>query len=139
VELRTTNALAWAVAVDDNAPPGTGVFGNRLSEVLAGATPALGSCTLQLKFINTAPGAPLPDLLQLMFLPDPGQELKFVGFTGEARGGLRAAFGVAEGKPGMLHVRQSGLLHVANVVNGNSRVALDAYPAEKIVIREVAQ
>src|SRR6266478_6596434 len=51
----------------------------------------------QLVFINTSPGAMLPDLMQLVFLPVPGQELRMVTFRAQANGTLRAAFGVPDG------------------------------------------
>ena len=83
--------------------------------------------------------APLPDLIQLANFPEPGQQLEFLAFTGDAKGGLRAAFGVPEGTPGVLQTRQSGLVNVASIANPNSRVALDAFPAEKVVIQKAGR
>jgi hypothetical protein len=66
---------------------------------------------LQLKFINTSPGAPLPDMLQLIFGPvEPGQEFpSFISLTARADGTLRDNFGVPEDTPGRAEVIQTGL------------------------------
>ena len=70
VMLRTENALTWVA--DDFDFNGPLLFGNRAPDVLGGAEPSLGDAYLQVKFINTAPGAPLPDLNQLFFWPEAG-------------------------------------------------------------------
>ena len=142
VILHTHNALSWAVqgtptSIDFGTSPL--LFGFRAPEVLAGATPALGDCTLQVSFVNTAPGAPLPDLIQLVFCPGPSQALNFLGFSGQATGPLRATFGVPEGTPGFVQTRQTGLLKTAATANPNSRVAFDGFPAEKINIQVIGQ
>ena len=138
VTLHTTNALAWASDFSGGFP-GTTVFGHRLDEVIGGANPALGESLLKMTFKNTAPGAPLPDVMQLNFCPGPGQEQEVYSFNARADGTLRAAFGVPEGSPGRLEVVQTGLIGVAGVANPNSRVALDAYPAEKITIQRTGK
>ena len=56
-----------------------------------------------------------------------------------AKGALRAQFGVPDGTPGMLHTRQTGLIWVAGQANENSRVARDAFPAERITIKPVGK
>jgi hypothetical protein len=119
-------------AFDSNGQP---LFGYLFGEVLAGAPPTLGDSFLQIKFKNTSPGAPLPDLAQLLFCPEPGQELEVFSIRAQASGPLRAAFGVPEGTPGLLEVTQTGLLRVAGIANHESRVAFDAYPAEHVIIR----
>ena len=134
VLLRTKNALIWASDVSSSFP-GPTLFGHRLDEVMAGGDAALGESLLQLTFKNTALGASLPDLLQLTNCPDPGQELEVLSFRARANGTLRAAFGVPDGTPGQLEIVQTGLIRVARVSNPNSRVALDAFPAEKVVIQ----
>ena len=138
VTLHTTNALAWASDFSGGFP-GTTVFGHRLDEVIGGANPAFGESLLKMTFKNTAPGAPLPDVMQLNFCPGPGQEQEVYSFNARADGTLRAAFGVPEGSPGRLEVVQTGLIGVAGVANPNSRVALDAYPAEKITIQRTGK
>ena len=138
VTLHTKNALTWAGDVSSSFP-GPILFGHTLAEVLGGAEPALGESLLKVTFTNTAPGAPLPDLIQLGFCPEPGQELQVYSFHARADGTLRAAFGVPEGSPGRLEVVQTGLIRVAGLVNPNSRVALDAFPAEKITIQRTGK
>ena len=75
VRLRTTNALTWAfeceitddgLACDfENAMT---ILGNRAPDVLAGAEMALGDSFLRLKFVSHLGfGAPLPDLIQILF------------------------------------------------------------------------
>lgn len=133
--LHIKNAFAWAT--DASTPfPGTVLFGHELADVLTGADAALGDSLLQLTFTNTAPGAPLPDLIQLVNCPEPGQELLVLSFRSSADGSLRAAFGVPDGTPGRCGVTETGLINVASIANAeHSRVALDAFPAEKITIQ----
>jgi len=135
VLLHTRNALTWASHFSDTDFPGPVVFGHRLDDVMLGADPALGESLLQVTFKNSAPGAPLPDLIQLHFCPGEGQELEVLSFRARANGTLRAAFGVPDGSPGRLETVQTGLFKVSGVANSNSRVALDAFPAEKVLIQ----
>src|SRR5207247_1922277 len=99
VVLHTRNALTWVIAGDGmgnfDFADGTLLFGARVPDVVLGEDPSLGNSTLTVKFLNTAPGAPLPDLLQLAAFPEPGQELKAISIRAQADGELRAAFGVA--------------------------------------------
>jgi hypothetical protein len=102
--------------------------------------PSLGDSTLELKFINTKPGAPLPDFTQLCWAPEPGQQQISCSITVQAKGTLRESFGVPEGTPGMVHTRQTGLIAVQGKLlnrhpDSPSRVALDAFPAEKIFMQ----
>jgi len=130
VQLHTKNALAWAVQGFDTAN-GPVLFGSRITDVQNGATPALGDCTLTVKFINSAPGDPLPDLIEFLFCRF--QDLEFLSFSGQASGSL------ANGHPGRLEVTEKGLITVAGVANANSRVAFDAFPVEHIIIRAVGK
>ena len=104
VHLNTDNAIVWVSYLNDQLDdfPGTSVLGNRLEDILTGATAALGRMSTHLEFINTAPGAPLPDLVQLLFAPLPGQEWTSVRLGIVGHGELHPAFGqgVAEGTPG---------------------------------------
>lgn len=147
VTLHTRNALTWVIAGEDNtydyanAPT---LLGARITEVLQdGQAPALGESLLQVKFINTAPGAPLPDLEQLLGDPAAGQEgPSLISFRGRADGELHAVEGVegwnvAEGTPGRVATSQTGLLGVSLIANPNSRPALDGFPAESIILRAV--
>jgi hypothetical protein len=83
---------------------------------------------LTVDFINTAPGAPLPNFRTLVFNPGQGQELQKITFISTAKGPLRAAFDVPTGTPGMAHTTQRGLFDVPGQGNGVD----DNFPAEHI-------
>jgi hypothetical protein len=104
------------------------LFGHRAPEVLAGAEPALGESFLHLKFINAAPGDPLPDLIQLAFFPEPGQKLVLLSFYAQAGGPL------ADGSPGRMQVVQTGLFMTAF-----KGATADGFPVEKIILRPAEQ
>ena len=117
VLLFTQNALTWVVQPIDFVN-GSVVFGHRWNTnspvcTLNGASPTLGTSTLHIKFTNTAPGAPLPDLIQLFFSPAPGQGLIEYTFQANATGPL------ANGAPGMVTVAQTG-----NIVRTNVQAAV---------------
>jgi hypothetical protein len=97
--------------------------------------PTLGDALVQISFTNTASGAALPDVSQLLLCPAPGQALEIFSIHAQGTGPLLATFGVPEGTPGRLEVMQTGLIGTSAVVNPHSRLATDAYPAEKIIIR----
>lgn len=122
VVLRTRNALAWVEAGADFSGPL--LFGNKVDEVLAGAPPALCLSVWDIRFINTAPGAPLPDLLQMLAAPEPGQEIVSIRTTCNARGEFHAAYGVPEGTPGRARITQ-----VLKVVNGEF-----TFPVERVLL-----
>lgn len=104
VILRTQKALAWVgEGVDFSGPV---VFGHKVLDVMAGEQPGLCTSVFRVRFINTAPGAPMPDLIQLVVFPEPGQELVSVATNCNARGPLRAEFGVPEDTPGRAVFRQ---------------------------------
>jgi hypothetical protein len=42
---------------------------------------------------------------------------------------------VPEGTPGRLEVTQTGLIGTSSIASLRSRLAIDAFPAEKIIIR----
>jgi len=131
VILHTTNAFTWVVSGNDtqNSPV---IFGNRIAEVLAGAEPALGDCTLKIEVFNQFSGSPLWDLVQLLGfgLGGGGLGLRSLTFTASALGELHPAFGVPEGSPGvatvtMMNLQMNGpgpTAPVANVlVNGGKK------------------
>jgi hypothetical protein len=130
VVLHASNALMRAVDADFDL-----IFGYARGEVELGAPPTLGDANLQVSFTNTAPGAPLPDFAQLQFCPAPGQALERLSIRAQASGPLRAASGFPEGTPGRLEVTQTGLLGTSLKANPRSRVALDAFPAEHVIVR----
>jgi hypothetical protein len=64
VRLQTENALTWVTDGCNDFATDPLLFGHRAPDVLGGAEPGLCDSFLQLTFMNTAPGAPLPDLIQ---------------------------------------------------------------------------
>jgi hypothetical protein len=138
VSLHTQNALTWVIAGDGqgnydyaNAPT---LFGARINEGF-GAPFALGDCSMQVKFINSAVGAPLPDLEQLVSNPGPGQEFpSFVTFRSREDGLLRSAFGVPDGTPGRVECTQTGLL-----TKEMGRPGQDGFPVEHIIVSAIGE
>ena len=134
VNLHTENALAWAgcdpngTTISFNFPTAELFFGNRAPQVAAGAPPALATSELQLKFTELHKGDPMPDLLQLLSAPGPGQMLETMKFYATANGELQAAFGVPAGTPGHLVVAETATLHTTG------KAAADAFTAEEIHI-----
>ena len=132
VLLKTSNALTFAMPLSP-APTGNPfgdnplVFGTRTTDVLNGATPALGSCSLNVSFTEANVGDPLPDLMVfLLGASAPGQNLMTIGFQGTATGKF------ADGSTGTAKVAQTGLLitnfdHLPGVYH-------DAFPAEYITL-----
>jgi hypothetical protein len=89
VELFTLDAITWVAAGTDFAHDPV-IFGVRWEDqggqcVIQGR-PALGNSMMKLTIINTRPGAPLPDLFQLLAAPLPGQELRAITFRAVAIG-----------------------------------------------------
>ena len=133
VSLSTDNALTWVVdGFDFNGPL---LFGSRAPEAADGADSALGRSHYAVKFINTAAGADLPDLIQLVFFPEAGQELVSLKNNNQARGPLTANFGVAEGTPGHTHGVQVGLFGNPQCGAESPSAVADCFPAEKIFLR----
>jgi hypothetical protein len=138
VVLHTDNALTWVT--EDDAPPTSNfnnplLFGHRAPDVCNGAEPVLGRITFIIDFINTAPGAPLPDVLQLLIAPEPGQEFpKYFSTRARAKGPLRLAFGVADGTPGQFDTTQNGLFMTAF-----QGATADAFPVERINLKVVGR
>ena len=131
VVLHTDNALTWVT--DGGDFNNTLLFGHRAPDVCNGAEPALGRITFIIDFINNAPGAPLPDLLQLFVDPLPGQEFpSFLLTRARAKGPLRAAFGVADGTSGRFSTTQNGLF-----MTGGGGATADAFPVERIRLKVV--
>jgi hypothetical protein len=133
VVLQTKNALAAGFG-----PTGTILFGFGTDEIQANPSVgplAVGDSVLQVVFQNTAPGAPLPDLVTIFSFPPS----KTVSFRGTATGPLRAASGVPEGTPGQMTISQTGLLATAVRANPHSRVAFDAFPAELVNFQVVGR
>ena len=121
VQLKTDNALTYV------AYTGLGVvFGHVPNDVKLGKDAGLASSSLTVDFINTAPGAPLPNLIDLVFAPSSGQFLNKLSFVANATGTMRAAFGVPEGTPGKAHTTQEGLYGVPG------KPPSDVFPTEYV-------
>jgi hypothetical protein len=128
VRLKTSNALAWVIPFDPNSTDNQFgenplIFGARVTDIQAGATPSLGDCKLDLEFTNSAPGLPIPDFEQLLFAPEAGQAVTSVVFEGTASGMF------ANGATGKVHVIERGILD--NGFHGN---VADGFPAEFITL-----
>jgi hypothetical protein len=136
VLLRTQNALTYVV-VDSNDFTGQLLFGKR-APAAVGNDPALGSASVKIQFINTGPGDPLPDLLQLVFFPEEGQEVLLFNVNNSAKGPLTELFGVPEGTPGINLGTQVGLLGNSNCGFDPSALA-DCFPVERINLRAISQ
>jgi len=126
--LMTVVGLAGAMRLRVRAEPLLGLaLAGGIVGGAAGADAAVGESSLQVRFGNTAPGAPLPDLQQLFGAPVPGQEgPSFISFYARADGTLRGNFGVPDGTPGRAEVIETG--------NGATG---DGFPAERINLNAV--
>jgi hypothetical protein len=154
VLLQTKGANIWVIQFDLSNPDLQGqigsnptLFGNYPKDVAHGAPQALADSNLHVVFTISAPGAPLPDLLQLVNFPGPEQEIKFIKFNAQAKGPLTDAF-VPGGAPGKCTIIQNGLYSVAikqisDAFKGqagvHSRVAFDFFPAENINLQVVGK
>jgi hypothetical protein len=126
VHLHTSNALVYVIPFDPSSPANQFgenplIFGTRVTDVQAGAQPALGDSTFDLTFTNSAPGLPIPDFEQLLFAPQPGQTVLSVVFEGTANGQF------ANGSTGKVHVIERGIF-----TNGFHGAVADGFPAEFI-------
>jgi hypothetical protein len=126
VDLRTENANTWIIPFDPTSAENQFgenelIFGARVTDIMDGAVPALGSSRLQLEFTNPSPGFPLPDFEQLLFAPEPGQELLSVYFSASADGTY------ATGETGKIHVIERGIFD-----NGFHGALGDGFPVELI-------
>ena len=92
-----------------------------MTDIEDDAAPALGTSRLRLEFTNPSPGFPLPDFEQLLFAPEPGQEVLSVHFQASADGTY------ATGETGKIHVIERGILD-----NGFHGAVGDGFPVELI-------
>jgi hypothetical protein len=144
VVLHTQNALTYVTTYDVNGPINQAqinplLFGWRPQDLLADAAkvPTLGESHLTVVFINSAPGAPLPDLINLLILGDtaPGQEPITISFHSNVTGQFRAASGFPDGDPGHLIVTQTGVLFRGPFKGATA----DGFPAERVELRRTGQ
>jgi hypothetical protein len=125
VTLHTKNALAWV----DTSPQLTPrpIFGQRATAVARGAQASLADCNFSLAFTNNAPGAPLPDLLTLLFDFDPARQVHAVSIRCTGVGEL------ASGGKAQLVVSQTG-----NFRTRFQGTALrDGFPVEELKLAPV--
>lgn len=133
VVLQTKNALTWVTPDGDYATGDENlIFGHKVLEVMSGATPGLCQSLFKLTFINSSPGADLPDLVQLAFFPEPDQELQSVSIQCNADGPLREAFGVVDGTPGKANTVEVGLF-----ATGAAGPVFDGFPVEFIKVHAI--
>lgn len=125
VTLQTKNALTYVLEFTETAPDGALVYGQPLADVLAGAEPALSTCSVNMTFTNTAPGAPLPDLLQVAFYPSDDQFLQSIGISCSGRGAL------AGGGAATFIMRENGTLLRTPFKGANG----DGFPVELIALK----
>jgi hypothetical protein len=135
VNLHTTNALVWVTDPGPNFSnfPGPALLGNSVADVLLGAAPVLWDCSLEVRFTNTAPGAPLPNLVIAagnLGPPPPGVEIEHIRFQASAFGPLHAAFGVLEGTAGLFFTSQTG-----NFETPPMGPTPDSFPVETMIIK----
>jgi hypothetical protein len=146
VDLQTKNALGWAIQnqiVDINTEPL--VFGARVLDVAAGKTPALGDVHFRIVFTNTAPGAPLPDVVCINHdfgcpevKPCPNLELDTLQLDASITGPLHATSSTnwPEGTLGKMIETQTGLIQTANK-NGFKGPLSDLFPVESIRLNPI--
>ncbi|HEY5914065.1 MAG TPA: hypothetical protein VJA21_26045 [Verrucomicrobiae bacterium] len=120
----TRNAAITVAPLDD--PFTSTLLGHNPFEMLAGAEPALGESFLRYVFINSAPGAPLPDLLTIQ-----PEDLIMDSIEATGMGPLSKAFGVPDGTPGRVQMTQVGLWERTS---GKGATA-DDFPVEHIKLR----
>ena len=137
VLIHASNALIRGFEFDANGNT-VPLFGHLYFEVAEGAPPTLGDAFVELAFTNTAPGAPLPDINQLNFCPEPGQVAKTLLVHAHASGPLRAGFGVPDGTPGRLELTVTGPIGASTHANPNSKV-FNMFPAEHVIIQQTGQ
>jgi hypothetical protein len=134
ITLHIHDALGYVVAFDAVSGPDFSDirFGRLAPAALAAHDAALGDAEMEIRLINTAPGAPIPDLVDAFILGNAqaGQELRFIRINGQATGALRAASGFPEGASGRAAVVQTGVLQA-----GFHGAVGDGFPVERVTLR----
>ena len=122
VQMLVRNALTWVIDGCTDFANHNLLFGSRAPDVLyLGMPPALCNAVFSIKFTNTEPGAPLPDLVQLAFFPENGQSLLSLSLDCNADGFF------ADGKPGRAVILERGLF-----MTPFGGAVADGFPVEKI-------
>lgn len=154
VDLQTKNALGWAMNWDPNAPASQDntnplLFGQRVQDLIANPAlpPALGDIHFRIVFTNTAPRAPLPDLVCINAGPDcpnvvpcPGLQIDYLDAQATITGPLHSLAGLGpDGTPGQLVLTQTGLIQ-PGIHNGfNNKPFSDAFPVESIALKRIGK
>jgi hypothetical protein len=114
VKLHTSDAVTFVLDLTNGAL----IFGVGPCDAVNGVPPTLGESHLDLKFITAdPPGSPMPDWVQLIAAPEPGQEIVQQLFVAHATGPLHEAFGVEEGTPGRLKYTLKGIHNAPGLWN----------------------
>ena len=123
IVLHAHNILMYVLASNWS----TLLFGETPSKILGGATPTLGNADIDATFINSAPGAPIPDFGTIISLAT-----KF-SMKASAFGPLTAASGLGpDGTPGHAWTNQNG---VPGKLNGHP--SIDGYSVEYVKLQPV--
>lgn len=119
VTLHADNAYCWAL---NDANGGATSMGYRFGEILAGATPALGSADMVLDWTSTdSAGQANLDILAW------GNNGTHITFQASGTGPLRDLSGYPEGTPGYVRTTQVGILG-----RTQGKFALDGFPTEYV-------
>jgi hypothetical protein len=131
VNYHSHNVLSYMREYDPVSNSNILVFGRGLYDVVAGAAPTLGDVHFKAVFINTAPGAPLPDLVT--------SQVKSIMIEASAFGELRAAAGMGpDGTPGHAWTNQTGLFQkVLFDLKPEGQPGTEAYTAEIVNLQKV--
>jgi len=122
IKLRAHNVLTYVT----NANWTILFFGENASTILGGATPTVGEVNLDITFINSAPGAPIPEL---GYIPNVSK----LFLQADAFGPLKAAAGLGpDGTPGHAWTNQRGLL---TKVQGHP--GIDGFAVENVKLQAV--
>ncbi len=108
IDLQTNNAMAFVTQGPDlkGSPV---IFGHHLRDVMNPATPpGLGTLSMHVVMINNAPGAPLPDLIQLIKAPMNGQQLVSMDVKFNGNGQLGQPFTDVPNAYGTMTLYQNG-------------------------------
>lgn len=144
VILHTQNAVTFVA--DQDPAFGMILFGQRWNPsgtcgVLSTAgleNPVLGDFFMQLVFINTAPGAPLPDLFQLFGVVPPanGQEPRTLKVSAKAVGPLYNQPGIIDGTIGQASAQQVGLLYKYGT---KGKPSIDGFTVERVDLKPIGK
>lgn len=86
IDLKGFNVMSYMVK-EAFLADGSVVFGKRVDQLFdPSVEPALGNISMRIVFINSAMGAPIPDLIQLIRAPQGGQLLESISMSYDGKG-----------------------------------------------------